>query len=129
MGFYLQNSPDFVLGWMGLLAIGCYPAFINYNLVGGALVHCTKIAECRMLLVDEDIQDRVIENEELKAMGVKIQVVDEKFREQIRSLEPSVPDEKFTKDANERTRLALRYTSGTTGKKPLTEDGLSYSLI
>jgi acyl-CoA synthetase (AMP-forming)/AMP-acid ligase II len=129
VGFYLQNSPDFVLGWMGLLAIGCYPAFINYNLVGGALVHCTKIAECRMLLVDEDIQDRVIENEELKAMGVKIQVVDEKFREQIRSLEPSVPDEKFTKDANERTRLALRYTSGTTGKKPLTEDGLSYSLI
>lgn len=119
VGFYLQNSPDFVLGWMGLLAIGCYPAFINYNLVGGALAHCTKIAECRLLLVDEDIKDRVIGSEELQAMGVKVQVVDQEFREQVRRLEPSVPDEKYTKDSNEKTRLALRYTSGTTGTKLL----------
>ena len=110
VGFYLQNSPDFVLGWMGLLAIGCYPAMINYNLVGGALVHCTKIAECSLLLVDEDFQDRVEGNEELKAIGVRTQVVDRDFRSKVASLKARKPDEKFTKDADEKTRLVMRYT-------------------
>ena len=110
VGFYLQNSPDFVLAWMRSLAIGCYPAMINYNLVGGALVHCTKIAECALLLADEDFQDRVLDNEELKAMGVRSQVVDREFRNRIASIEPRQPDSSYTKDANEKTRLAIRYT-------------------
>lgn len=88
---------------------------INYNLVGGALAHCTKIAECRLLLVDEDFQDRVVNVEELKAMGVRIQIVDRTFRDRIASIPPSIPDEKYTQGADEKTKLALRYTSGTTG--------------
>ena len=131
VGFYLQNSPDFVLGWMGLLAIGCYPAMINYNLVGGALVHCTKIAECRLLLVDEDFQDRVVNTEELKAMGVRIQVIDRAFRDRISGIERKMPDEKYTKTANEKTKLALRYTSGTTGypKGVMATTGRYYSRL
>lgn len=131
VGFYLQNSPDFMLAWMGLLSIGCYPSFINYNLVGGALGHCTKIAECRLLLVDDDIKDRVLNCEELKAMGVRIQVLDQAFRDLIHGTEPKDPDSKFTRDANEKTRLALRYTSGTTGypKGVMATTGRYYSRV
>ena len=95
---------------MGLLAIGCYPAMINYNLVGGALVHCVKIAECRLLLVDEDFAERALGNEELRALGVGMHVVDREFREQVEARDFRVPDERFTRDAGEKTRLAIRYT-------------------
>ncbi|OAL29241.1 hypothetical protein AYO22_02135 [Fonsecaea multimorphosa] len=115
VGFYLQNSPDFVLGWLGLLAIGCYPAMINYNLVGGALVHCVKIAECKVLLVDEDFRDRVLENKELQQLGISIHVVDRDFRARLSRMPGRMPSAEYTKDIGEKTKLALRYTSGTTG--------------
>ncbi|OQU98678.1 AMP-binding enzyme domain-containing protein [Cladophialophora immunda] len=115
VGFYLQNSPDFVLGWLGLLAIGCYPAMINYNLVGGALVHCVKIAECKVLLVDEDFRDRALQNEELQQLGVRMHVVDREFRERLSRIPAEMPSAEYAKDVGEKTRLALRYTSGTTG--------------
>ena len=131
VGFYLQNSPDLVLAWMGLLAIGCYPAMINYNLIGAALAHCTKVAESTVILVDEDFQDRVLNNEELKALGMRMHVVDAAFRSQISEIKPTIPDEKYTKDANEKTKLCLRYTSGTTGfpKGVMATTGRYYSRL
>lgn len=110
VGFYLQNSPDFVLGWLGLLAIGCYPAMINYNLVGGALVHCVKIAECKILLVDEDIRERALGNPELRHLGVRIHVVDRDFRGQVSRIPVKMPDAEYTEVGGEKTKLALRYT-------------------
>ncbi|KAK3684637.1 hypothetical protein LTR37_020069 [Vermiconidia calcicola] len=128
VGFYLQNSPEFVLAWMGLLAIGCWPAMINYNLVGGALVHCTKIAECRLLLVDNDYKERVIRNEELQKMGIRMQVIDRAFTEQISRMQSARPDNAYTKNADEKTRLAL---SGTTGypKGVMATTGRYYSRL
>ncbi|KAH0828314.1 Isopenicillin N epimerase component 1 [Fonsecaea pedrosoi] len=118
VGFYLHNSPDFVLGWLGLLAIGCYPAMINYNLVGGALVHCVKIAECRILLVDEDFRDRVsssslLEDKELQQLQVSVHVIDGDFRARLARFPGEMPSAaaEYTKDIGEKTRLALRYTS------------------
>lgn len=110
VGFYLQNGPDLVLGWMGLLALGCYPAMINYNLVGGALLHCTKIAECTLLLVDEDFQDRVCGNEELKSLRIGMHVVDHEFRLRLSRVAFKVPDPEYTQGAGEKTRVAMRYT-------------------
>lgn len=110
VGFYLQNSPDFMFAWMGLLAVGCYPAMINYNLVGGALVHCTKLADCALVLVDPEFQERVVGNEELRMMGVRLQVVNQTFRSELLGVVPKVPDEKYTEHADEKTRYALRYT-------------------
>ena len=131
VGFYLQNSPDFMLAWMGLLAIGCHPAFINYNLVGGALAHCTKIAECQLLLVDDDIKDRVLSCEELQTMGLRVHILDQSFRDNIHSIDPKVPDARYTQDSNETTKLALRYTSGTTGypKGVMARIGRYYSRV
>jgi acyl-CoA synthetase (AMP-forming)/AMP-acid ligase II len=110
VGFYLQNSPDFVLGWLGLLAIGCYPATINYNLVGKALVHCVKIAECKVLLVDEDFRERVLGNKELRDLGVSMHIVDRDFRARMSRTPMKMLNEEYTKDVDEKTKLALRYT-------------------
>ena len=110
VGFYLQNSPDFMFAWLGLLAIGCYPAMINYNLVGGALVHCVKLAECPLMLVDEDFSERGVNNSGLDALGVNRVILDRAFRDRLARLEPRVPDLKYTKHADEKTRYALRYT-------------------
>ena len=83
---------------------------INYGLVGGALVHCVKIAECNVLLVDEDFKDRVLENEDLQQLGISMHVVDRGFRAQISSIARKVPSAEYTKDVDEQTKVALRYT-------------------
>lgn len=83
---------------------------INYNLVGGALVHCTKLADSTLLLVDEDFQERVVNNNELRGLGVKLQVIDAKFRDELFNVEPVVPDAEYTNNSDEKTRYALRYT-------------------
>ena len=49
-------------------------------------------------------------NEELQRMGMKMHVINRELREQISAITPEVPDPKYTKDANEKTKLALRYT-------------------
>jgi acyl-CoA synthetase (AMP-forming)/AMP-acid ligase II len=63
VGFYLQNSPDFMFAWIGLWAIGAAPALINCNLAGKALLHCLKISGATVLLVDSDeaLQGRINE--------------------------------------------------------------------
>jgi hypothetical protein len=83
---------------------------INYNLIGDALVHCVKVADCQLLLVDEDLQRRVLDNEQLEAMVVKVQVLDQPFKDRLRQLRAETPDPIYTKDANEKTKLAMRYT-------------------
>lgn len=93
-----------------MLAIGCYPAMINYNLVGGALVHCVKIAECKVLFVDEDFKERVLGNEELRHMGVSMHTVDRDFRVRISSISVKMPSSDYTKNTDEKTKLALRFT-------------------
>ncbi|TKA75845.1 hypothetical protein B0A55_04388 [Friedmanniomyces simplex] len=130
-GFYLQNSQHFMFAWMGLLAIGCFPAMINYNLVGGALVHCVELAECPLMLVDEEYSGRVLGNSELAALGVQVQVLDRPFEAQLATIKPRMPDAKYTKDANEKTKYALRYTSGTTGypKAVMATTGRVYSRL
>ncbi|KAI2622357.1 hypothetical protein GGR54DRAFT_598226, partial [Hypoxylon sp. NC1633] len=47
----LQNSDDFVFVCFGLWSIGAKPAFINYNLIGEALVHCVKTANPVLMVV------------------------------------------------------------------------------
>lgn len=83
---------------------------INYGLVGGALVHCVKIAECRVLLVDEDFKDRVLGLNDLRDLGISMHVVDRDFRASISRTAMKVPAAEYTKEVGEQTKVALRYT-------------------
>jgi acyl-CoA synthetase (AMP-forming)/AMP-acid ligase II len=53
---YLMNSADFLVIWLGLFSIGCAPAHLNYNLKGDALLHCLKVANVKLVVVDEEAE-------------------------------------------------------------------------
>lgn len=97
VSFYMTNSVDFVLAMLGTWAIGSFPAFINYNLTGEGLIHCLKLCESKVLLVDEDsavakaVEDLrpQIENE----LGMRIIRLDASQRAQIATLEAKRPSD------------------------------------
>jgi acyl-CoA synthetase (AMP-forming)/AMP-acid ligase II len=115
VAFYLQNSAEFMFAWLALLAINAAPAMVNFNLTGAAFVHCVRIANAKLILVDEDIKDNVLKNEDLMGMGTEVVILIEKLKLEIEALEPLELDEVVTAGTNEKSTLALRYTSGTTG--------------
>ncbi|KAI2611830.1 fatty acid transporter [Hypoxylon sp. NC1633] len=53
------NSPEFLLLWFALEAVGAVTAFINCNLTGQPLVHCVRISGARYLLADSDVRQLV----------------------------------------------------------------------
>ncbi|KAB8220654.1 hypothetical protein BDV33DRAFT_92085 [Aspergillus novoparasiticus] len=121
VAFYLQNRAEFIFAWLGLWSIGCAPAAINYNLSGDALMHCLKISDAKLVLVDDDDECRARINERKSTiegdLGMELITVDPTFTTTVLS--------RFPTDVPENGRLALNmdgeypaillYTSGTTG--------------
>ncbi|KAJ4353929.1 uncharacterized protein N0V89_005660 [Didymosphaeria variabile] len=119
VGVYLVNSVDFPIIWLGLLCIGCAPALLNYNLKGDALVHCVRISEAKLLLVDSDkeVHARFQEvggklKEELQVEGV---VVTDQYLVDLYCTKVDVPDDTYRASVKGTSPTCLLYTSGTTG--------------
>jgi acyl-coenzyme A synthetase/AMP-(fatty) acid ligase len=94
VAFYLTNSPEFMLAWLGLWAIGCTPAMINFHLSGEALIHCVQLTGSKMILVDWDerCHSRIEESRpELEEIGIKIVVLDDAVKQHIDSLQAMRP--------------------------------------
>jgi len=53
---YIGNRPEFVIVWLGLSKAGVVPALINYNLKQEALIHSTKVADCKALIFGVELQ-------------------------------------------------------------------------
>ncbi|PQE21235.1 hypothetical protein CJF32_00006383 [Rutstroemia sp. NJR-2017a WRK4] len=119
VGFYLQNSAEYLLAWLGLWSIGAAPAMINYNLAGKALVHCLKVPKVKLLLVDEDPELRKrIEDEQATLEGeldIKIVVMDSLVKADIRTQKTERPEDLYREGVKGTSPAALIYTSGTTG--------------
>lgn len=119
VGTYLINSPEFMFNLLGSWAIGTAPALINYNLGGDSLVHCLKVAESKVLIVDSDpecverieAQRERIENE----LGMRIIILDEATKATINAYEPTRPGNEFRENVHGEFPIFLFYTSGTTG--------------
>jgi acyl-CoA synthetase (AMP-forming)/AMP-acid ligase II len=39
------NSPEYLMLWFALDAIGAVTSFVNWNLTGAGLVHCAKVGQ------------------------------------------------------------------------------------
>ncbi|MCJ1401650.1 hypothetical protein MMC11_004867 [Xylographa trunciseda] len=119
VGLYMQNSPEFLFIWLALMAIGCAPAMINWNLSADPMLHCIKISKTKLLIVDEEqgCQDRVeaekgrIEGE----LGVNSITLSEVLKAEIARLPVSRPVDAYRENVTARFPCALFYTSGTTG--------------
>ena len=108
------NTPEYIMLWLGLDAIGAVPSKINCNLTAQPLVHCVKLCECRYLLCDQDIEGFVRPCElELKALDIQTVYYSP-------STVAAFPDNTPTPQSR-RSKLdplsarSLIYTSGTTG--------------
>jgi acyl-CoA synthetase (AMP-forming)/AMP-acid ligase II len=110
VAFYLQNSAEFMFAWMGLLAINAHPAMVNYNLEGGGLVHCVRISKARIILIDDELRNRVLENEDLKSMGLNMIVLNDQLRDIIKGRAVEELPKNATDGSSELSTLALRYT-------------------
>ncbi|XXH02654.1 hypothetical protein Hte_009036 [Hypoxylon texense] len=108
------NSPELLLLWFALEAIGAAVAFINCNLTGKALVHCVKISGARYLLADSDVRQLVSPAEdELAATGAQTIYYDTELFDTFTNTEP-LPASRRT-GVNLMDVAGLIYTSGTTG--------------
>ena len=103
---------------MGSWAIGSAAAMINFNLTGDALIHCLKVAETRILLVDEDegCQQRIEEaRSQIEEMGIRIVILDAGMKAEISARSPDRPGDELRDGVTLEFPIFLFYTSGTTG--------------
>ncbi|KAF2848776.1 fatty acid transporter-like protein [Plenodomus tracheiphilus IPT5] len=116
---YMMNRPEFIFMHLGSWSIGSAPAWINYNLAGDALVHCLKVSEAKVLIVDEDAECRKrIEDirDRLEGdLGMEIRILDAGMKGEISRMEPVRPGDEMRVHAKGKFPLFLFYTSGTTG--------------
>ncbi|KAK2017400.1 AMP-binding enzyme [Colletotrichum eremochloae] len=117
VALFMQNSPDFVFAWVGLLAIGAAPSMINYNLTGKALLGVIEISTAKLVLVEggSDIIEKYASVQtELDLKGIKVINIGEE-RPQIYQRDPVRPGDELRKNVTLTSALAMFYTSGTTG--------------
>ena len=109
-----QNSPEYLMLWFALDAVGAVPAFINCNLTKQPLVHCVKIAGSRFLLAETDRRQLVQPcEEELRGAGVETVYYD---AQSISLLSDSTPIPRSRNTGIRPSDIrSLVYTSGTTG--------------
>ena len=114
VAFYLYNSPEMLFAWMGLWAIGCAPALINYNLAKESLVHCVKISEAKIMLVDEEIecQERISsERSRLEGeFGVTIFELSQELKSKIAILSAAKPSSGYLDKVSVSSPGMLIYT-------------------
>ncbi|KAG0674277.1 hypothetical protein C6P40_001192 [Pichia californica] len=56
ISMYFMNKPIFIIIWFSLWNLGAIPTFLNYNLTSNPLIHCIKVVESNIVLVDDECE-------------------------------------------------------------------------
>ncbi|KAH7032351.1 fatty acid transporter [Macrophomina phaseolina] len=114
------NTPEYMIFWFALDALGAVPSFINCNLTSKALIHCVTLCECRYLLCDTETKPLVEPDEdELKTSGVRTIYYSPTL---LTTLTDDTPIPASLTSTIKPTDLrSLIYTSGTTGLPKATQ--------
>ena len=114
VAIYLQNSPEFIFVWYGLVSIACAPAFINYNIASDALVHCIKVSGANILLADSDegCQERLRGSLDriVSEAGVKPITFSEELKASIAMSDSRRPPDSLRETMKDTTTFCLIYT-------------------
>ncbi|CEG49860.1 acyl-synthetase [Plasmopara halstedii] len=55
----MENRPEFIIVWLGLAKVGIVTALLNTHLQPDGLVHCTRIADTKWMIVGEELVEKV----------------------------------------------------------------------
>lgn len=110
-----MNSEKFIFMFLGLWAIGAKPAFINYNLAGKALAHCVKVSTTRLVLVDQQVEDKITQEVRDELPGSQFDVFTLDLEAEVFSTEAVREPDSVRSDDKASNMGILIYTSGTTG--------------
>lgn len=126
-----QNHPTFIILLLAISKIGGIPSLVNTNLTDHSLLHCIKMAYCKMFIFDPVYERQVVVNlDEYQKLGIDVVAYGEHTEESELSplpfgltLNPSIlvnysdedTSEEFIKGVSFTEPAYLIYTSGTTG--------------
>lgn len=109
------NSPEWLLVYFALEAVGAVPALINNNLTAQSLKHCIKLAEASLVLADDGLRHLVGPVEaELAADGVRTVYYSPEVLGALPPDHAPIPEER-REDLSPFEPACIIYTSGTTG--------------
>lgn len=118
VGSYLMNSPDFQFSMLASWATGCGLAMINYNLGGPALLHCLNVAQCKVLLVEDDpgCRERIEHiRQQIEELGMRILILDAATKAEIAAQDATRLSDEYRNGITPTSPIFIFYTSGTTG--------------
>ena len=56
VALFMENSPHYIIIWLGLAKIGVVSALINFNLKNQGLVHTIKLAKSRAIIFGSTLE-------------------------------------------------------------------------
>jgi fatty-acyl-CoA synthase len=116
---FMENRPEFIATWLGILKLGAVAALVNSNLKGSALVHSIAIAKARLAIVGEELCETYAEAEAhldpkpeaWASGGAGFRDLDTALAAQ----SPELLDKSMRKGLRCKDNALFIYTSGTTG--------------
>jgi fatty-acyl-CoA synthase len=118
----MENRPEYVMAWLGLLKVGAIAALINTNLRGTPLAHSIAIANARHVIVGSELAQTYAEAAPLIETGPVAWITGAPPLEGQRNLDmvlyqvpPTPPDPSVRAGVTCKDKAFYIYTSGTTG--------------
>lgn len=122
----MENRPEFVMAWLGMMQIGAVTALLNTHLRGAPLSHCINIANARHMILHDrlapslrEVFDTLENKPVLWITGEEIPEEKTSAAEDLDAALARQSGETLGKDARKhvlcRDKALYIYTSGTTG--------------
>ncbi|KAK4297268.1 hypothetical protein Pmani_030309 [Petrolisthes manimaculis] len=65
----MENRVEYICMWLGLTKLGAVPALVNFNLREDPLVHCIKVASCKLIVCGAELQEALCDIKDREAVA------------------------------------------------------------
>jgi fatty-acyl-CoA synthase len=121
VALFMENRPEYLISWLGLVKVGAITALINTNLRGNPLAHSIGIAGARHAIVGSELADAyadarpLLEKKPLVwTSGARVPATED-LDAALAAASPAEADKAWRGGLTLKDRAFYIYTSGTTG--------------